>query len=122
MADPQVDKPRYTRILAAELAGVSVQFVEKCEQNELVRVRSEAPGTHCYSILNVRELVRIRDMVEILELDFDTVEVVLNMRSQIVDLRQQIGQLEQELEQREQELLSQVYQMRRRMSLAGSWE
>ena len=56
MNDLPLDEPRYTRTLAAQLADISLDFLERCETERLVEVRiisSDQPG---YSARDIRRV------------------------------------------------------------------
>lgn len=121
MNDLPLDRPRYTRIVAAQLAEISLDFLERCEMEELVRVRIIRDNTPAYSAQDIRKLAMMRRLHEDLELDFPALEVVLNMRSQVLDLREQLEKLEQELAEREERLVRELTELRRRASAEQGW-
>jgi hypothetical protein len=116
MDEFDMQEPRYTRIVAAQLAEVSVEFVERCETERLVQIRVMRGGVPRYSARDVRELARIGRLHEQLGLDFPALEVVLHMRRQVLDLREQMERLEQERVQREERLLRELVALRRRVA------
>ena len=69
MTDFPLDEPRYTRILAAQLASISLEFLERCETESLIEVRivqGDQPG---YSVHDIRQLALVRRLHQDLELD-----------------------------------------------------
>jgi hypothetical protein len=113
MDEFSVEEPRYTRIVAAQLAEISLEFLERCETERLVRVRVIRGGVPGYSARDIRDLARIGRLREQLELDFPALEVVLHMRRQVLGLREQMERLEQEMVQREERLLRELLALRR---------
>ncbi len=116
-----LDQPRYTRIVAAQLASISIDFLERCETEELVQVRIIRGGAPGYSARDIRNLALLRRLHEDLELDFPSLEVVLNMRSQVLDLRGQLEKLEQDLVEREEKLIRELTELRRRLAAEQGW-
>lgn len=115
------DEPRYTRIVTAQLAEISIEFLERCESVQLVQTRVIRGGSPGYSVRDVRRIARIARLHEDLGLDFDSLEVVLNMREQILDLRDQIEALEQDIVQREEQLLRELVALRRQIAAESQW-
>jgi hypothetical protein len=113
MNEFNVDEPRYTRIVAAQLAEISVEFLERCETEQLVQVRVIRGGVPGYSARDIRNLARIGRLREQLALDFPALEVVLHMRRQVLDLREQMERVEKEMVQREERLLRELLALRR---------
>ena len=105
MAKNLPDEPRYTRIVTAQLAQISVEFLTRCEDEQLVQTRVIRGGAQGYSASDVRRIARIARLHEDLGIDFNSLEVVLNMREQIIELQRQIEILEQEKARREDQLL-----------------
>ena len=116
MSGFDVDEVRYTRIVAAQLAEISLETLERCEAERLVRLRVVREDGPCYSARDVRELARIGRLREQLELDFPALEVVMHMRRQVVNLRREMAQLEQEMARREERLLHELVTLRRRVA------
>jgi DNA-binding transcriptional MerR regulator len=121
MNDLPLDEPRYTRTLAAQLADISLEFLERCETESLVEVHivsSDQPG---YSVRDIRRLTLIRNLHEDLELDFPALEVVLNMRRQLLGLQQQLEAMEHQAIEREERLRRELINLRRRLSDDAEW-
>ncbi len=121
MKDLPADEPRYTRIVAAQLANISMVFLERCETEQLVQVRVIRGGKPGYSARDIRELARISRLHADLELDFPALEVVLNMRRQLLDVQEQIERLEREMVQREERLTRELVDLRRRLAAESGW-
>jgi DNA-binding transcriptional MerR regulator len=121
MANNHTDEPRYTRIVTAQLAEISIDFLERCEQQQLVHTRVIRGGTPGYSARDIRRIARIARLHEDLGLEFESLEVILNMREQILELREQIEDLEKEMARREDELLRELIALRRRVTEESQW-
>lgn len=121
MIDNFHDEPRYTRIVTAQLAEISIEFLERCEIEQLVQTRIIRGGTPGYSARDIRRIARIARLYEDLGLDFSSLEIVLNMREQILELREQIELLERERARREEQLLNELAALRRQMALESKW-
>jgi DNA-binding transcriptional MerR regulator len=121
MNDFPADEPRYTRIVAAQLAEISMVFLERCETERLIQVRVIRGGKPGYSARDIRELARIGRLHTDLELDFPALEVVLNMRQQLLDLQEQMESLEREMVQREERLARELVDLRRRLAAESGW-
>jgi hypothetical protein len=121
MNDFPQDKPRYTRILAAELANITLEFLERCEVERLIDVRIISGDQPGYSARDVRHLILIRSLYEDLEIDFPALEVVLNMRRQLLDLQAQLEAFERQATEREQRLRRELVNLRRRFADEADW-
>ncbi|MDI6854762.1 MAG: chaperone modulator CbpM [Deltaproteobacteria bacterium] len=109
--------PLFTRPIAAQLARVSMDFLEMLEEERLIRPRTTAQGEKGYSAEDITQIVRIRRLHEDLGLDLEAVEIVLHMRRQIVDLLQRMEEMERRLAQRESDLLAEIQELRRRLGV-----
>ncbi len=121
MTESSTDEPRYTRVIAAQLADVSLELLERCETERLVQVRILRGGPPGYSARDVRHLARIGRLHQVLELDFPALEVALHMRRQILDLREQMESLEQMMVRREERLARELTDLRRRLAADSEW-
>ena len=121
MSNIGLDEPRYTRIVAAQLADFTIEFLERCETEQLVVTRVIRGGAPGYSAGDIRRLARIARLHEDLGLDFSSLEVVLNMREQILELREQLELLEREMVLREEKLLRELAILRRQLSAESKW-
>jgi DNA-binding transcriptional MerR regulator len=121
MANNATDEPRYTRIVTAQLAEISIEFLERCEAEQLVQIRTIRGGTQGYSAADIRRIARIARLHDDLGLDFNSLEVVLNMREQILELHAQIDKLEKEMARREEQLLHELITLRRQLAIESKW-
>jgi hypothetical protein len=121
MTDFPRDEPRYTRILAAQLASISLELLERCETERLIEVRIIQGGQPGYSARDIRQLALIRRLHEDLELDFPALEVVLNLRRQLLDLQVQVDEIERQMVKREERLTREVVKLRRGLADEAEW-
>jgi DNA-binding transcriptional MerR regulator len=105
MSNTGSEEPRYTRIVAAQLADTRI-------------IRGGSPG---YSASDIRRMARIGRLHQDLGLDFASLEIVLNMREQILELREQLDQLERDMLQREEKLLRELVILRRQIAVESKW-
>ena len=110
------DEPIYSRPVAAQLAQVSLNFLRLCERENLIQVRVMTGGREGYSVADIRRLTRIYRLREDLGLDLPCVEVVLNLRRQVLELMSQVDEMERQMARREQELMDEIRQLRRRLA------
>jgi len=104
----------FTRTVAAQLAQVSVEFLDRLEADELVQPRELEGGEKGYAPEDIGRLSRIRRLHETLGLDLASVEIVLRMREQVMDLLAQMEEMEAHFNRREQELRQELDDLRRR--------
>ena len=114
-------EPLYSRRTAARLAGISVDFLLRCEREQLVEPRRFADGQVGYSAADIRQLARIRRLRRSLGLDFSAVEVVLHLRRQIIETRALVVQMEREMERREREWQKEIEALRRQLAQEFNW-
>lgn len=102
------DEGLYARSSAARIAGVSVEFFVRCEQEELIVARVASGVEPSYSLEDIWEVMRINRLYRDLDLELSAIGVVLHLRRQILDLQNRLAQLEQEARLREQDLLAEI--------------
>jgi len=103
----------FTRTVAAQLAQVSVEFLDRLEADELMQPRELEGGETGYAPEDIGRLSRIRRLHETLGLDLASVEIVLRMREQVVNLLARMEEMEAHFNRREQELLQELEDLRR---------
>lgn len=122
MTESRENEPRYPRVVAAELAQVSIDFLERCEHEQFIRMRVMNSGRSELNAHGIRKLILLRQLQEDLELDFPALEVVLNMRRQILNLYEQVETMENYIAARAEALLGGIYQLRRHLAVKANWE
>ena len=111
----------YTRPVAAQLARISLDFLRRCEREKIVQPRPLPGGGVGYTAADIRRLARVRRLRYSLELDMPAVEVILNLRRQVLDLQTYLDQLELEMAQREQQWQREVQELRRQIAQEMKW-
>lgn len=109
----------FSRTVAAQMARISLDFLDLLEKERMVQPRKIPPGEEGYSAEDIARLACIRRLHEHLGLDLEAVEVVLQMRSRILELLHRVEEMERRLAQRERELLAEVQELRRRLGVAA---
>jgi len=117
----EAEEPLYSRPVAAQLAHISLDFLRRCERENIVRPRRLPGGGAGYTAADIRRLARVRRLRYSLELDMPAVEVVLNLRRQVLELQGYLDQLEVEIDQREQEWQREVQELRRQLAQEMKW-
>jgi DNA-binding transcriptional MerR regulator len=112
----------FTRTIAAQLARISLDFLLRLEEEQLIQPRDIRQGEAFYSADDISQIARIRRLHEELGLDLGAVEIVLHMRRQIMDLLQRMEAMERRLARREKELLEEVQDLRRRLGVGAGWK
>jgi MerR family transcriptional regulator, heat shock protein HspR len=113
--DPSSKAPLiFTRTVAAQLARVSLEFLERLEADELIQPRELEGEEKGYAPEDIGRVSRIRRLHETLGLDLASVEIVLRMREQVVQLLARMEEMEKHFARREQELLRELDDLRRR--------
>ncbi len=110
----------FTRTVAAQLARVSLDFLELLEAEDLVQPRELEGGDRGYSPEDIGRLCSIRRLHETLGLDLAAVDVVLRLRERVALLLAQMDEMEARFGRREQELLRELNDLRRRFLV--TWE
>jgi DNA-binding transcriptional MerR regulator len=87
--------------MAALLARVSMDFVAWCEQEDLIHAQASLDSEPRYSMADVYQLARIRRLRRDLGLDWPSIEIVLNLRQQVLALLAEIDEIEQRAARRE---------------------
>jgi len=111
----------FTRSVAAQLARITLDFLEECERAELVRAGRMPGGSPGYTTVDVRDLARIRRLRQDLGLDLAAVEVVLHMRRRMVEMLREIDVIESDMIRRERELQQEIQHLRRRLADDAEW-
>jgi MerR family transcriptional regulator/heat shock protein HspR len=122
MENSSQDQLRYTRTIAVELAEISVEFLERCEAERLIKVRTVKVDEPSYSVQDVRQLTLIRRLHEDLGIDMQDLDVVLHLRSQLLDLQEQMQEMERQWVTRQEQLLNEMLDLRRRLAEDADWE
>ncbi len=122
MPENSIQQLRYTRTMAVQLADISLEFLERCEAERLIEVRSERIDKPSYSVQDIRQLLLIRRLHEVLEIELQDLEVVLHLRRQLLDLQNQMQEMERQWSAREEQLLNEMLDLRRRIAEDAHWK
>ncbi len=104
----------FTRTVAAQLARVSLDFLDRLEAEELLQPLELEGGDRGYTPEDIGRLCRIRRLHDTLGLDLAAVEVILRLRERVSFLLTQMEEMEGRYARREQELLRELDDLRRR--------
>ncbi|MFZ2089197.1 MAG: chaperone modulator CbpM [Desulfobaccales bacterium] len=104
----------FTRTVAAQLARVPLEFLDRLEAEDLIQPQELEGGEQGYTPEDISRLSRIRRLHETLGLDLGAVDVVLRLRERVTFLLSEMQDLESRFTRREQELLQELNEMRRR--------
>ena len=111
----------FTRTVAAQLARVSLEFLDRLEAKDLMQPRELEGGGSGYTPEDIQRLSRIRRLHDTLGLDLVAVEVVLRLREQVVDMLAQMEDMEKRFNRREQDLVKELNELRRRFLVTREW-
>jgi DNA-binding transcriptional MerR regulator len=112
----------FNRAITAQLARVSIEFLEHLEAEDLMQPRSLEGGEWGYAAEDIQRLCRIRRLYETLGLDLPAVEVVLRLREQVVNVLVQMDEMERRFARRERELLQELNELRSRFLVTRNHE
>lgn len=116
------EEPFYTRQTAAQLARISLDFLQRCELEQFVQPQPVSGGGVRFTAADIRRLARVRRLRQSLGLDLPAVEVVLHLRRQVTNLQAELLQIEEQMNLREQTLLEEVAELRRQLAQEMNWE
>ncbi len=116
MIRSQNDDRLFSRHVAAQLAQITLDFLEQCEREALVRPGTMPGGGEGYTLQDIHEMVRIRRLQQDLGLDLEAIEVVLHMRRRMVEMLREMNALEARMWQREQRLRAELHRLRRQLA------
>ena len=104
----------FTRTVAAQLARVPLEFLDRLEAEDMVQPRELTAGEWGYTPEDITRLARIRRLHETLGLELAAVDVVLRLRERVTFLLAQMEEMESRFARREQELMQELEDWRRR--------
>lgn len=118
MIRSRADEQLYVRTLAVRLAGVTIDFWISCEEEGLVEPQKMTAGGEGYRLSDIQLMALVWRLHRDLELDLPAIEVILNMRRQIIGLQREIRSVKQLSRRREKRLLEEIKELQRRSSRA----
>lgn len=93
-----MDQPLYTIGVAAQLAGLHEQSLRMYERRGLVTPRRSKGNIRLYSAEDIDQIRFIRRLVDDLGVNLAGVEVIIQMRRQLLDAQAALAELRSELE------------------------
>ena len=93
-----MDQPLYTIGVAAQLAGLHEQSLRMYERRGLVSPRRSKGNIRLYSAEDIDQIRFIRRLVDDLGVNLAGVEVIIQMRRQLLDAQAALAELRSELE------------------------
>lgn len=109
-------EPQFELGTAVSLARVSIDFVNLCERQGLVTVRTLFHGKRGLCFSDVRKLKLVRHLHDDMGLELEAVELVLQYRNQIGSMQRRLVELEEELQAYRGEIMA----LRRRLEQSGA--
>lgn len=108
---------------AASLAGVSTQFIGRCEDEELISCRTMVYDKKGLCFEDVQKLKLIRHMHEDMGLALDAVDFLLRYRNRIKMAERQMEEMKRHMRQKERLHQAEIRALRRRLAeLTGKVE
>jgi MerR family transcriptional regulator/heat shock protein HspR len=115
----QDDDRIYIRPFAARLAGVSEDFLIRCEEQGLVTSRQKTGGGKGFDRDSLRRINLIHRLHRDLVLDLDSIELVLHLRRQILELNDQLEAIRRESQEKERQLLAEIQAIKEKIIQEG---
>lgn len=106
----------FSRNVAAQLARITLDFLEQCEREALVEPGPMPGGGEGYTLQDIDQMVRIRRLKQDLGLDLEAIEVVLHMRRRMVEMLHEMNALEARMWAREQQLRGELSRLRQQQA------
>jgi MerR family transcriptional regulator/heat shock protein HspR len=110
------DERVFSRPVAAQLARITLDFLDRCEREELLRPGPLRGGGEGYTLREIAEMVRIRRLQQDLGLDLAAIEVVLHMRQRMLAMLDEMTALEARMWERERQMRSEIHELRRQLA------
>lgn len=112
----------YTRNSTAKMVGVSLKLLDQCVEEGILQPRITVGGKSGFTEKDLEQIEVIRRLIEDLELDLPTIDIVLRMRERIINLLSELDTLEEEMFQRHTELENEITILRRRIAEEAEWK
>jgi len=112
----------FTRDSTASITGVSLELLDQCVEEGILQPRFVAGGKSGFTEKDLEQIEVIRRLIEDLELDLPTIDIVLRMRERIINLLNELGTLEDEMYRRHSQLENEITILRRRIAEEAKWE
>ena len=118
---PDAGQEHYSLSTAAKMARVTVEFIQTCEREDLIRATAVGNAS-VYAYNMVCRLIRIRHLHRDLGFDLSAIDCLLRMRRQVTNLQRRLGEMEQQMSVRERELMDEIQCLRRKLAHNGNWQ
>jgi DNA-binding transcriptional MerR regulator len=112
----------FTRDSTANIVGVSLELLDQCVEEGILQPRLVSGGRSGFTEKDLEQIEVIRRLIEDLELDLPTIDIVLRMRERIINLLNELGTLEDEMFRRHSQLENEITILRRRIAEEAQWE
>lgn len=106
----------FTRSVATQIARITLDFLEACEREALVKPGPMVGGGEGYTRSDIDEIARIYRLQRDLELELGAVEVVLHMRRRMLEMLDEIERLEERMIRREERLHTEIQRLRQQVA------
>jgi len=116
------NEPRFSRAVAIEVANISLEFLSRCEKEELIEAQTPYDQEPAYSLQDIRRMALIYRLHEILGVHVTDLEIVLHLRQQVLDLLQQVEDMERLWIEREEQLVGELTTLRMQFADEGDWK
>ena len=100
MIEAASEERRYTIRVAAQLAGMHEQSLRMYERRGLIRPQRSKGNIRLFSDEDIEQIRFIRRLIDDLGVNLAGVEVIIQMRRQLLDAQAALAELRAELEQR----------------------
>lgn len=112
----------FSRSVAAQLAQITLDFLEQCEREALVQPGPMLGGREeGYTLQEIVEIARIRRLQQDLGLDLAAIEVVLHMRRRMLEVLEEMNTLEARMWEREQQMRAEIHRLRQELAREASF-
>lgn len=116
------NEPRFSRAVAIELTNINLEFLDRCEKENLIETQAPNDRDPAYSLQDIRRMALIYRLHEILGVHVADLEIVLHLRQQVLDLLQQVEDLERLWIEREEQLVGELTTLRMQFADEGDWK
>jgi DNA-binding transcriptional MerR regulator len=115
------EQTRYSAETVAEMAGVSLAELARYAGEGIVQPHRTSDGSPAYSLADLREVASAARLRREVDLDLETLEVIMHLRRQVVESHRQMEALRRSFMQRERDLLEIINQLRQQMAVEARW-
>lgn len=106
----------FTRSVATQIARITLDFLEACEREALVKPGPMVGGGEGYTRTEIDEIARIYRLQRDLGLELGAIEVVLHMRRRMLEMLDEVERLEERMIRREESLHNEIQRLRQQIA------